>query len=82
MEDSFELTDDRKKTHAFIQYKNTDICIDFRCDCGGDYHFDGYFAYVLQCPACGTNWEMPPFLFPRKASAERVKDSIPKILED
>jgi hypothetical protein len=44
---------------VFIQWKGTDVCFDFRCECGADAHFDGYFAYAIKCPLCGTIYEMP-----------------------
>lgn len=40
---------------CFIQWKNTDVCFDFRCDCGAEGHFDGYFAY-----------QMPAHVYPRR----------------
>lgn len=51
--------------HAFIQWKGTDVCLDFYCECGEVGHFDGYFAYELKCPTCGVIWEMPHYLVPR-----------------
>lgn len=54
-----------KNAEVFIQYKGTDICLDFHCPCndsGIPLHFDGYFAYALKCPACGTLYEMPTTL--------------------
>lgn len=49
------LTDTDAKT--FIQWKGTDVCIDFYCDCGRHTHFDGYFAYSVRCP-CGQIYEL------------------------
>lgn len=46
------------ETRMFIQWKGTDVCIDFQCTCGQHSHFDGYFAYALKCPSCGAIWEM------------------------
>ena len=46
-------------TTAFIQYKGTDICLDFHCECGASGHFDGEFAYALKCHACGKSFAMP-----------------------
>lgn len=60
---------DATEPHVFIQYKGTDICLDFNCECGAQPHFDGYFADVLKCPKCGAEWEMPQHLFPRKRCA-------------
>lgn len=56
---------DWKRPSVFIQYKGTDICIDFHCLCdredegAGVGHFDGYFAYALKCARCGRVYEMP-----------------------
>lgn len=50
---------------TFIQWKGTDVCLDFTCECGWGGHFDGYFAYVIKCAGCGRLWEMPCYLAPR-----------------
>jgi hypothetical protein len=42
-----------------VQYKGTDLCMDFYCDCGEGSHFDGLFAYVIQCPHCQSFFKMP-----------------------
>lgn len=42
----------------FIQWKGTDVCLDFTCPCGADGHFDGDFPYFLRCPSCGSVYEM------------------------
>lgn len=55
--------------HAFVQWKGTNVCMDFYCECGAHCHFDGYFAYVVQCPHCLTKWEMPFNLFARRLIA-------------
>ena len=45
---------------TFIQWKGTDLCMDFNCpDCGEHSHFDGMFAYAIQCPFCEAFFEMP-----------------------
>lgn len=54
------------KPHAFIQWKGTDVCMDFYCECGEHNHFDGLFAYVVACAKCGQEWEMPSNIYPRK----------------
>lgn len=52
----FDETDD---PHAFIQWKGTDVCMDFHCTCSAHGHFDGFFAYFVKCQHCGTIWQMP-----------------------
>ena len=45
---------------TFIQWKETDLCMDFHCPkCGEHSHFDGLFAYAVRCSACGQDWQMP-----------------------
>lgn len=67
MDKAFDLDKEISDPHAFVQWKGTDICMDFHCECGAHCHFDGYFAYCVKCPHCGTVWQMPAHLFPRKA---------------
>lgn len=68
--------------HAFLQWKGTEACFDFKCECGALCHYDGYFAYTVKCPHCMTVYEMPFILYPRKvcdeSNPEWRKD--PKIL--
>jgi hypothetical protein len=52
---------------AFLQWKGTNVCMDFHCECGAFCHFDGYSAYTIRCPHCKTVWEMPSVIYPRKA---------------
>ena len=50
---------------AFVQWKGTDICMDFHCPrCEGDSHFDGMFAYNIQCPRCKGYFKMPDHIEP------------------
>ncbi len=44
--------DDR--AHGFIQFKNTDICMDCYCECGYHFHVDGFFTGAVICPKCKT----------------------------
>jgi hypothetical protein len=47
------------RTSAFIQWKGTDVCLDFTCECGGSGHVDAMFVYTIKCPDCGRVWAMP-----------------------
>ena len=53
-------------TYAFIQWKGTNVCMDFQCDCGHSQHIDAMFCYTVTCPGCGAVWEMPAYVRPRK----------------
>ena len=74
---------DKPNPRAFIQYKGTDICMDFYCECGAHCHFDGYFAYTVKCPHCQAIWEMPFNIYPRKVCSETYEHwrENPQILE-
>jgi len=62
---------------VFIQWKGTDVCLDFHCyRCNTFAHFDGDFAYVLKCPVCETHYEMPSVV-PLKETARRTCVQVP-----
>lgn len=73
--------DEPEGPHAFIQWKGTDVCMDFYCECGEENHFDGYFAYVVKCAGCGQEWEMPAFVVPRKRCADTYEGHEAKLME-
>lgn len=55
---------------TFIQWKGTDLCMDFHCpECEAHSHFDGFFAYHVQCPNCGTFFKMPTDIEVEKLAA-------------
>lgn len=72
---------EEKSPSVFIQWKGTDVCMDFYCDCGAHCHFDGCFAYEVQCQHCQTIWEMPCMLYPRKLPSAPVNPGFVKLLE-
>lgn len=53
-EEAFNLFTKHNKHDGFIQWKGTDVCMDFHCECGHHNHYDGYFAYVVKCKECGN----------------------------
>jgi hypothetical protein len=61
---------DDQKPSVFLQWKGPDACFDFYCECGAHCHFDGDFAYFVQCPHCLVIWEMPCLIWPRLAQKE------------
>ena len=42
---------------ANIQWKGTDICMDFTCKCGSIVHCCGMFAFNVRCPVCKSLYE-------------------------
>ncbi len=45
---------------GFIQWKGTDVCMDFHCECGQSNHYDGFFAYTIKCKGCGNVYAASP----------------------
>ena len=46
------VTFDSENPMTFIQWKGTDLCMDFYCpECGDHSHFDGEFAYSIHLDA-------------------------------
>lgn len=45
--------------HLFIQWKGTDLCGDFRCECGNNQHIDAMFCYTIECDECGAKYKTP-----------------------
>lgn len=43
---------------AWIQWKGTDVCMDFPCACGELLHIDGWFVYNVRCGACKRTYAM------------------------
>jgi hypothetical protein len=65
-------------TYVFLQWKGTDVCLDFHCVCGADGHFDGYFAYALRCAECGRVWSLPHSVALVEGSDNDVVKDVPK----
>lgn len=76
---AFALNVEQPKPSAFIQWKGTDLCMDFDCICGANCHFDGIFAYVVECPHCNRQYQMPSHIYPREVTGTRDPDA--KMLE-
>lgn len=65
----------------FIQWKGTDVCMDFHCECGQHSHFDGDFAYVVKCMDCGTRYEMGTQVRARKLADHELLSSVTQELD-
>jgi hypothetical protein len=45
---------------VFIQWKGSDVCLDFTCRrCGFGGHLDADFAYAVRCPSCRRVFLLP-----------------------
>ena len=47
-----------KDWKTFIQWKGTDVCMDWYCDCGHHNHEDRDFCYEVQCEKCGREYKV------------------------
>ena len=59
-----------KEENNFIQWKGTDLCMDFHCECGTHNHYDGFFAYYVKCAGCGQVYQMDT-----KVKMKKVEDN-------
>ena len=46
------------KPHGWIQWKGTNVCMDFHCECGGVSHIDAEFLYFIECGYCRQKYEV------------------------
>lgn len=53
----------RQGAHGWIQWKGTDVCMDFNCGkCGYRGHIDDEFVYYIECPECHALYEVSGFV--------------------
>lgn len=67
---------------CFIQWKGTEVCIDVWCKCGEDCHFDGDFAYHLQCPKCNTIYELGTQVKMKETTAPKAQVKMMELQTD
>lgn len=46
--------------HGWLQWKGSNVCIDFHCACGHHSHIDADFVYYIRCPKCKQTYSMNP----------------------
>ncbi len=46
-------------SQIIFQWKGRDICGNFLCNCGNEFHIDYDFVYTIGCTKCETIWEVP-----------------------
>jgi len=64
------------EAETFIQWKGTNVCMDFRCPCGAHGHLDDSFAYFVLCPSCDTVYELGTAVAVRRNSDGREQAKI------
>jgi len=50
--------------HMFINWKDSDLCLQGRCICGEMLHDDGYYLRSLQCPECRRRYVITDYFIP------------------
>lgn len=57
LEEAWKIEDKyENQPHCWIQWKGTDVCMDFHCECGEHSHIDADFTYAIKCPSCGASY--------------------------
>jgi hypothetical protein len=83
---SFRGTFDRfpgSDASMFVQWKGTEVCLDFHCECGYSGHIDDSFAYYVECGGCGAVYEMGTQVKARKLGDDEDPDGHePKVALD
>lgn len=52
------MSEQPKKTTAFIRWKDTNVGMDVFCECGYASHIDGTYAYYFRCIRCARVYEL------------------------
>lgn len=65
----------------FIQWKGTEVCLDFWCPCGVACHLDDDFAYNVQCPECGSVFEMGTQVIAKRVPDGDTGGAIIRVME-
>jgi hypothetical protein len=68
------------EAETFIQWKGTDVCMDFDCPCGVHSHFDGDFAHFVQCE-CGKIFRLGTQVIALEVAPGDVKGITPLTTE-
>lgn len=61
-------TPEGSDAHMFIQWKGTDVCLDFHCPCGTHSHLDADFTYYVRCAGCGSIYQMGTQVIAKKVA--------------
>jgi len=63
-----------KNPDTFIQWKGTDVCMDWYCkECGHHNHVDGDFCYEVECEKCHTVYVVGQNVKLYKLNTEKYK---------
>ena len=66
--------------NMFIQWKGTDVCLDFICECGFHGHIDDSFVYYVECSKCGNVYQMGTQVIAKKVTKEYYANSTTTML--
>ncbi len=66
----------KPKASNFIQWKGTDVCMDFKCECGAHLHIDGMFGYYIKCSHCETVYKLGSSVSIEKCSETPDTDAV------
>ena len=69
-DDGYFSQEEPAMPYAFVQWKNTDACLDIHCECGESTHIDGFFIHSVRCAACGRLYALPMYATLHPITAE------------
>lgn len=64
------------EAEMFIQWKGTDVCMDFYCPCGHHMHIDADFVYFVKCGSCGSIYQMGTQVIAKRVSESYAKSGV------
>lgn len=77
MEQEFPFTTPAtSEAEMFIQWKGTNLCMDFTCPCGATGHIDADFVHYVRCPKCGSTFQMGTQVIARRAEPGDIGRSV------
>jgi len=74
----------KEGAHGWIQWKGTDVCMDFHCVCGEHTHLDCDFTYLIQCGACKRVYWPNAHIQMTELTGDDLKDALesnPKVTQ-
>lgn len=82
----WDVDHDSSVPYGSIQWKGTDVCLDFYCECGAHGHVDADFAYYVECGRCHAIFALNCCVRAHRVQIERsewpVQDRVEPILTE
>lgn len=63
------------QSHCWIQWKGTEVCMDFHCVCGNHSHIDELGVYFIKCQSCGKVFMTNGHIELIEITEEKIKEN-------